>query len=354
MINLNTAQIDKNLQVETSINIEDIIWFDAADFSPIKIYGALGGTKPYARMDLNVAGSINSGIWGLSKNCAGIRLRFRTNSPYIAIKSKWSWLDYMPHMPLSGSSGFDLYSYKNGRQELVGAFLPPMDCKYGYESVRYVSGEMTDYILNFPHYNDVDVLYIGVKKGCEFEEPAQYINEKPVVYYGSSITQGGCATRPGNSYQNFLSRAFDIDYINLGFSGSGRAEDAMIDYLKNLDMSVFVSDYDYNAPDDQHLYNTHYKLYKGIREKHPNIPYIILTKPDYKHYVGMDDKRRLAIFETYKRALDEGDKNVYLIDGATLFADDEWDACTVDACHPNDLGFYRMAEALKPVFAKIF
>ena len=362
---MTTADFDSNLKIESNIKCDDIVWFDAANFSPIKIYGALGGTNPYARMDLTVAKSINDAIYGLSKNCAGIRARFRTDSPYIAIKAKWGWLDYMPHMPLSGSSGFDLYSYENGKQEYVGAFLPTDNCEFGYESLREARGKMTDYILNFPHYNDVDVLYIGFKKGSNFETPSTYINdEKPVVYYGSSITQGGCSTRSGTTYQNFLSREFDINYLNFGFSGSGRGEDAMIEYLANLEMSVFVSDYDYNATTLEHLNETHYKLYKGIREKHPDIPYVIISKPNFLNAIDFNfnpvyksifnSARKSIIMETYKRALAEGDNNVYFVDGSMLFAGEEWDACTVDGTHPNDLGFYRMAQTLVPVFKMFF
>ena len=97
---MNISDFDKNLKVETSINKSDIVWFDAAEFSPVKIFGALGGTKPYARMDLDVAKSIDAKIHGLSLNCSGIRLRFKTNSPYIAIKTKWGWQNKLIQMVL--------------------------------------------------------------------------------------------------------------------------------------------------------------------------------------------------------------------------------------------------------------
>lgn len=349
---MDISAIDKNLKIETQISKEDIIWLNAAE-SPFELYGAVG-SEPYIRMPADVAEKVSPGVLGLSKNTAGLRLRFRTNSPYIAIHVKWQGLTRFSHMPVSGTSGFDLFSVtENGSQNFIKPFMPTPDSYKGFDSVIDVSGEMTDYVINFPLYNSVEKLAIGVKNDSKFETPLQYINELPVVFYGSSITQGGCASRPGNCYQNFLSRAFNIDYINLGFSGSARAEDEMIDYLAGLEMSVFVSDYDHNAPSTEHLENTHYKLYKKIREKHPETPYIIISKPDYK-FEKNEDLRRKIIMNTYIKALENGDKNVYFIDGASLFADDEWQACTVDGCHPNDLGFYRFYKALYPIFKKLF
>ena len=211
---------------------------------------------------------------------------------------------------------------------------------------------MTDYVLNLPLYNDVSHLQIGVREGSRFETPKKYANEQPVVFYGSSITQGGCASRPGNCYQNFLSRELNLDYVNLGFSGSGRAEDIMIEYLSGLEMSVFVSDYDHNAPNAEYLAATHEKLYRGIRAKHPNIPYVMITRPDCRDSSSATDRRRV-VMKTYETALSEGDRNVYFLDGATIFAGDEYDACTVDGTHPNDLGFYRFFKALLPIFEEI-
>lgn len=349
---MDISLIDKNLKIETAITKDDIVWLDAGS-SPFKLYGAFS-SNPYTRMPAETAEKVSPGVAGLSRNTAGIRLRFRTNSPYIAIHAEWNSLCRFSHMPLSGTSGFDLFSVSaDGSQSFIKPFMPTPDSHKGFDSVIDVSGEMTDYIINFPLYNDVVKLAIGVKENSEFETPARYRNELPVVFYGSSITQGGCASRPGNCYQNFLSRAFNLDYINLGFSGSARAEDEIIDYLANLEMSVFVCDYDHNAPSAEHLNNTHFKLYKAIREKHPDIPFIMLSKPDY-HFSNFEDDRRAIIMNTYIQALKDGDKNIYFVDGASLFADDEWQACTVDGCHPNDLGFYRFYKALYPIFKNIF
>ena len=343
---MDISKVDKNFRLPGAVDRDDIVWFDASQ-SPIVIYGA-AQADPYMRMPLDVAENVSEEVRVLSYNTAGIRAAFSTDSHYIAIRVEWEGQTHMSHMPILGMSGFDLYriSGKNRNQSYEGSFMPPFYCDNGYESMMWVEAKMTEYILNFPLYNGVSKLWIGVEKGSSFGEVGRYSNDLPVIFYGSSITQGGCASRPGTCYQNFLSRMLDMDYVNLGFSGACRGEDGMMDYLAGLGMSVFVSDYDHNAPNSEHLRLTHEKLYRRIRESHSDIPYIMISKPTgYEH----DRVRRAIIMDTYRNAVNDGDENVYFLDGATLFVGDEREACTVDGCHPNDLGFYRFAKALEPI-----
>ena len=200
-------------------------------------------------------------------------------------------------------------------------------------------------------YSDVKELYIGLQKDAVLKEAKPYKNTKPIVYYGSSVTQGGCASRPGMSYQAIISREFDYDYINLGFSGNGRAEDEIAEYISNLDMSVFVYDYDYNAPTPEYLEETHEKMFKTIREKQPDLPIIMMSRP--KFFLNDRERKRRSIIETtYKNAISAGDKNVYFIDGEALteLCKDEG---TVDGTHPTDFGFVSMANAVSKVLANI-
>ena len=207
--------------------------------------------------------------------------------------------------------------------------------------------------INFPTYSNVSELYIALKEGSKLGHGMKYRNKKPVVFYGSSITQGACASRPGNIYQNVFSRRMGMDYINLGFSGSGKAEDVIVDYMAKLEMSVFVSDYDHNAPNVEYLEKTHEKMYKKIRERNPDIPYIIMSKPDFEGTYDINVRRRNVIMRTYENALFSGDKKVYFIDGEAIFKGDYADMCTVDTVHPNDLGFALMAKAFINTFGKV-
>lgn len=348
---MDISKIDKNFALPGAVQKEDIVWLNATQV-PFVIYGAVQ-TDPYLRMPIEIAKTVSMGVEKLCRNTAGIRARFCTDSPYIAIRAEWDRQCRMAHMPFLGISGFDLYRVTDSnRQNYVKSFVPPVSCENGYEAVVDVEETMTDYVLNFPLYNNVSRLLIGVKKGSQWNTPKQYSNPLPVVFYGSSITQGGCASRPGNCYQNLLSRAFDLDYVNLGFSGCACAEDAMIEYLSSMEISVFVSDYDHNAPSLEHLANTHEKLYRAIRKQHPNLPYVMISRPDYWDRAN-DRARRNIVMKTYQNAVSEGDGNVYFLDGATIFAGDEREACTVDGCHPNDLGFYRFFKALLPIFEHI-
>ncbi len=341
---MDISKIDKNFQLETRLNEPDLVYHNVLN-EPFKIYGVTYEDNRFVRMPGEIARAVNDGVAYLYANTAGGRIRFITDSPFIAVNCKTNSPGKMSHIPVTGSCGMDLFVNNSH----VGTYTPPFDFTTGYEGLHRISvtGEY-EVTINMPLYCGVSELYIGLKKGSIIKEPTPYNQIAPVVYYGSSITQGGCASRPGNCYQNIIHRKLNIDYINLGFSGSGRAEDIMIDYLASLNMSVFVMDYDHNAPNLEHLKNTHEKLYRGIREKHPSLPIIIITKPDIH---GPSCLARCDFIRSnYERFVQEGDKNVYFIDGSTFFADPS--LCTVDTTHPTDLGFYFMAEKIGKMLTK--
>ena len=236
---------------------------------------------------------------------------------------------------------------------MMGTFVPTYDVENGYESVLDFEKCCERVVtINFPLYSSVRKLYIGLKEGAALKPAPGYRVKKPVVYYGSSITQGGCASKPGSSYESILSRRFDCDYINLGFSGSAKAEDEMIDYIKGLDMSVFVMDYDHNAYVFEHLKKTHGRMFRAIRAAQPNLPIIILPRP--KYILTEQEKLRWeVIHNTYQTAKEQGDENVYFIDSRKLM-EIVGDNGTVDNCHPTDSGFFSMACAIGEVLEGIF
>ena len=202
--------------------------------------------------------------------------------------------------------------------------------------------------------NDVKKLTVGLSHGATLKKAAPYEKEVPILFYGSSITQGGCASRPGNSYESRVSRALSAEFINLGFSGSCRAEEEMAHYIKTLDMSAFVFDYDHNSRNPEYLASTHQKFFKLVREAKPELPILILSRPEAV-LKGSALVSKEIIEKTFTDAKAEGDQNVYFLDGPKLMKLAGTDG-TVDGCHPNDLGFYSMAEAviavLRPVLCK--
>lgn len=339
-------EIDRNLQVETDVKRDDIVWLDVRE-APFSIHGLYHPTEAgdFCRMNPAVAEQTNDGVRGLNFHTAGGRIRFATNSPYIAIQTKQPEMPTMAHMTKLGQSGFDLYAGENGAYRYVASFVPPNGVLPGYSAVRDVGAVMRNYTIHMPLYDGVQELYIGLAGGAEIREATPYLHTTPVLYYGSSITQGGCASRPGNAYQAMIARKYDADFINLGFSGSARGETVMAEYLAGIRCSVFVCDYDHNAPTTEHLRATHEPLYRIFRNAQPNTPIVLVSRPDF-HDNADDRERREIIRATYEKAKAEGDRNVYFVDGETLFEGEWRDSCTVDGTHPNDLGFSRMASVI--------
>ena len=338
------GKIDPNFLNGSVFEKEDYRWSDAQS-EPFEIRGLREAHgEVYCRLPESMLPRMSEGINHLAYHTAGGRVRFRTNADRIAVRAKSRNGGMMSHMPLTGSSGVDIY--ENG---VFTASIRPADENGGwFEGVVWKKDGISDMEINLPLYNGLTHLLIGIPKDREALPPREYTLSVPVVYYGSSITQGGCASRPGNSYQGFLSRWLDSDHINLGFSGNAKGEKEMAEYIAGLEMSAFVMDYDHNAPNVEHLKNTHEPFFRVIREKNPNLPVIFVSKPDPEKNMADAALRREIIYATYQNALDRGDRFVWFVDGVSLFGTRDRDACTVDGTHPNDIGFYRMAENLYP------
>lgn len=346
------TKIDPNFKVETKLELDNVHFYSALD-EPFSLHGVFYQDGRFRRMPKNVAETVSASVSRLHTHTAGGRIRFKTDSAYIAIKAVMPQIAKMSHFALTGSAGFDLYF---GNEEIfVKTFAPPYSIENGFESVIKVKhGEMRQYTINFPLYSGISELYIGLEDTASLLPPDPYKIEKPIVFYGSSITQGGCASRPGNSYESRVSRALSAEFINLGFSGSCRAEEEMAHYIKTLDMSAFVYDYDHNSRNPEYLASTHQKFFQLVREAKPELPILILSRPEAV-LKGSALVSKEIIEKTFTDAKAEGDQNVYFLDGPKLMKLAGTDG-TVDGCHPNDLGFYSMAEAviavLKPVLCK--
>ena len=314
--------------------------------------------EKFLRLPAELEGKINDGaFWNGTHYTSGGAVRFRTDSPVIAIRAKLSDSGDPNHMPRAGSAGFDLYMDNGANFHHMGTAQPGRE-ELDHDLERVLTavgpGEMRDWILNFPLYGGTTNVELGFRPGSSIEKPTPHKIAKPVLFYGSSITQGGCASRPGNCYSSMLCRAVDAEQINLGFSGCGRGEAAMAEFIASLDLSAFVYDYDHNAPDPDHLRKTHEPFFRIIRAKHPVLPVIFMSKcniwPELRNEaLEQGIERREIIRTTFRNAVNAGDRNVYFIDGETLFGKFCRTACTVDRCHPNDLGFYRMYEHVLPV-----
>ena len=352
---MDIAEIDKNFEIKP-LNEPDVEWFEIPQ-APFSLHGVYFDeeNQTFRRMPQEIADQVNKGVaWGSSCSTGG-RIRFMTNSPYVAIKFVESDCAPMWNMTWIGSCGFAVYANDEFRGVISTrpTLTNSVEGKFAFAGILHLPTLCLEEItVHMPLYNQVQKLYIGLKKGSVVQEPKPYAYEKPVVYYGSSITQGGCASHPGNEYQSYLSRWLGCEHINLGFSGSAKGEASMREYLATLDASVFVLDYDYNAPTLEHLQETYYPLYETIRKARPNTPIIIISRPSFDHDPSVSATRRDYIQSVYKKAKKTGDKKIWFIDGEKMYGTHERSACTVDLCHPNDLGLYRMAQTIAPTLKK--
>ena len=206
-------QIDPNFALPM-VKTEGIVFHDVrkADVDIYGLYRPREG-EAFCRMPWEVAEAVRPGVVTLNGHTAGGRIRFRTDSRRIVLRVKQSGVKiHYGHMTFLNAAGFDMYLYRDGVQQYWDSFVPPVDRTDGYESmVTFPDRQMREIVLNMPSYDDVQSLYIGLDDGAVLTGGSQYRLNKPVVYYGSSITQGGCASRPGNLYQNILSLRLNID-----------------------------------------------------------------------------------------------------------------------------------------------
>ncbi len=334
-------EIDKNFIVDAPDETQTV-FFDVSR-PPFTVHGLLRDAEGYYRLSHDVAAATGEGVQWQNRHTAGGRVRFRTDADRIVLRAGMRAISAMPHFALTGSAGFDLYADDVYR----GTFVPPMDLQTGYTSELQLDGVMREITVHFPLYSGVTQLELGFPAGCTLAKASAYRTELPVVYYGSSITQGGCASRPGNAYQNILSRRLSCEHLNFGFSGNAKGEPCMAAYIAGLDMSAFVMDYDHNAPDPAHLEATHAAFFQTVREKHPTLPVILLSRPQ-PNPNEEELLRRDVVKRTWETAVRSGDRYVSFIDGTQILQIFGGDSGTVDNCHPNDLGFYCMAAALEP------
>lgn len=336
---------------------EDLIFLNVLDKSCFEITGITHPTDnngEFYRLDAKDRPRFPDGNKIYADDTTGGRIRFRTTARQIVIRADIDSIFGGMQMTTRGMYGFDVYVGSGSAKKYVGGQMqdmtgePTMQTTVSLPDNGGVPQEVT---INLPLYGGVDKMEIGFNKDAAdtIALPTPYTYEKPVVFYGSSITQGGCVSRPGNAYFHVVTRALDAYCIDLGFAGCALGETTMAEYIGELDMSVFVMDYDYNSPSADTLRKTHQLFYKIVRKAHPDTPIIFLCHPYYGERTEEDEARIAVIRNTYEKALEKGDENVWFIDSETYFPEAMRDLFAVDNLHPNDLGHYAMAEALYPV-----
>ncbi len=320
-------------------------WINAKE-EPIVISGLLGN---FNRVPDEVHEHLNDSAKMTSRFAAGGRVRFATDSSEISVKMSIETADPIGALPLSGITGCDVYI----NDSFTGTFAPADFGIKEYEfSFKNTEGR-AEININLPVYTHVLNVEIGLLEGALVEAPRAYKQKTPVVFYGSSITNGAAVASAGNAYPARLSRAFDFDYINLGFGGGCRGEVEMAEYIATLDMSMLVIGYDHNAINAEELEERHERFFKIVREKHPTLPILLMSKPDLLNDPVGNPRRRDVIYRTYSNAQAQGDENVYFLDGSWMYGPLHIPTATVDGIHPKDETFARFADILTGVFKLI-
>ncbi|MBQ6184178.1 MAG: hypothetical protein IJK33_09870 [Clostridia bacterium] len=319
----------------------------------------IGGLLPphlnhgeYYRLDASKRSEYHDGKDTLSDCTSGGTLRFYTDADRFVLKVKYrSCCLGMHHFCDRGVYGFDMYLGTGTDKTYCGAMMQTFaDNPTENAQILKMPQGYKEVTVEFPLYGGIQTLDIGIPRGAHIAKPAPR-TFKPVAFYGSSITQGGCVSRPGSMYSNIICRALDCDNINMGYSGSAFGEQYVAEWIGERDISAFVMDYDYNSRSVEELDATHEPFYETVRNAHPDIPILIVTHPCFWDVTENDRKKSRICRRTYDKMKKRGD-NVYFIDGGRFFPAPMKDLFCVDNLHPNDLGHYYMAKAIYPVLAR--
>lgn len=315
--------------------------------------------KMYRRLPKNPQHKIPESVDYLANNTAGGLIRFKTDSRILMIRVKLRELSRMSHMPATGQSGFDCYIGKSTKETYCSTAIPDINSQnYERKFFQFEKKLLRDINIYFPLYMGVDEVLLGIEKNSKLEKPSPFKEKGRIVAYGTSITQGGCASRPGMAYTNILSRWLGIEFINLGFSGSGKGEPELA-HLITMISGVRCIILDYQANTNYQRYSTTLpEFVKILRGKFINTPILIVSRPAASMWV-FDKKTKNIWIKGYKfqqkfvnKLNKQGDCLIYSYNGNVLF-NEMWQESTVDGTHPTDLGFLTMAKALFPILKNI-
>lgn len=358
---INLDQLGATIYPE-AINGEQLRWYSPLK-APFHIAGFpwLAKDGVYRRLPLASRAGLPPAVDTLAYCTAGGQIRFRTNSSRLVIRARLAGPANMHHMPSTGQCGFDCYLGEPGDQYFVAtAIFKPTASEYESQLYQWNTKKDVAVTLNFPLYQGVEEVWIGIDKDAVISDAPAYASNKPVVIYGTSVTQGGCASRPGMAYSNILSRMIPLQFVNLGFSGNGKGEPELAHMISQIDdPALYILDYEGNTGEAENIARTLPVFIRILRERHPAVPILVVSKirnAGDRFYEGMRElynRRRQIQIENVEQRRAEGDSNIHFVDGSKLLGEDSVSECTVDGIHPTDLGFLRMAQSLAPTIRQL-
>lgn len=339
-----------------SAQAQEVVYTDASIF-PLygKISDDTGGR--YERLPADLEGVSRDPVWYLGRNSAGLFIRFRSNSTSIHLRWESTFNNTMTHMTDTGTKGLDLYAILDGEWRHVCS-AQPQGAKSERAVIRYMDPVEREYMLYLSLYDGVKSLEIGVDKGALLDLPSvdRPSREKPIVMYGTSILQGGCANRPGMAHTNIISRRLDREVYNLGFSGNALLDMEIAELMASVeDPGLYVLDYVPNASAEMIDENGE-KFFRVIRDAHPDVPVVFIEDVIFPHTafdnrildeVTRKNQAQKRLFAKLKKS---GEKRIYYIAAEGMIGDDG--EATVDGIHFTDLGAVRYVDHVLPTLKK--
>jgi lysophospholipase L1-like esterase len=341
----------------TAMDIKGLRWVSASDsrleIKGLPFFGENEGN--WWRFPKRADGAIPSYVWETSKSSSGARILFRSNSSSVAVR-------YTCHTPAGnhpnihsyGEAAIDAYVDGNYIASLVPTGVGEVE-EYIFAGVEKGEREICLYL---PLFAQVTIKEIGLDSGATIQSPAAFAVSRPVVFYGTSITHGGCASHPGLSYEAILCRRLNLDFVNFGFNGCGRGEKEVGAIISEVDASCFVLDFSQNNDSVESLRENYLPFINVLRSRHPQTPIICVTPiywtPELPGAArgNIHESMREVIREAVKTRIGSGDNNIYLVEGYELLGPEQGDGLT-DGLHPNTLGFYWMANGLESYIKNI-
>lgn len=342
---------------------DDVSWH-SADALPLlgKAVDDACTSGRYQRIPDSLLNTVRSGaLAGLGRNSAGMALRFAASTSKVKVKWHSPFKTLMNHQTPTGSRGLDLYTLQpDGTWTFVNSARPDVSSHNSTASV--ISGmtpQMREYLLYLPLYDGVDSLFIGLDADAKLLQPSVDLPKagKPIVMYGTSILQGGCANRAGMAHTNILARRLNREVINLGFSGNGQLDLEIAHVIAAIpDPGLIVLDFVPNVNEEQ-IETLMIPFFEIIRSAHPDVPFLFIEDPNFPHKRfdhaarHQVDHRNAMMKERYERlAAQYPGKLNYLSADHLIGTDHE---ATVDGIHFTDLGFLRFADLLQPIISRI-
>lgn len=338
------------------LQAQQLTYYDASRF-PLLGKATQDTGARYERLPDSLKNISRPPLWNLSRNSAGMAIRFRSNSTRIA--AKWETLsnNHMNHMTDVGVRGLDLYCWENNGSWRFVNSARPTGKKNQATIIANMQPKEREYMLYLPLYDGLVSLSIGIDSLAIIDQPLiDYpIRKKPVVFYGTSILQGGCASRPGMAHTNIISRRLNRECINWGFSGNAFLDLEVAKVIAEVDASVFVLDFVPNASVEQ-MKERMKTFYHIIRNKHPDTPIIFIEDPIFTHTLYDEriakevQRKNDTLKEIFYRIKKGKEKNIIFISSKNMLGEDG--EATVDGIHFSDLGMMRYADLVCPIIKK--